>query len=119
MKNYKILILILLLFNNSAFGANAWVDEQINQILVHDDGSENFSGQVHVTMMSEMSWIPACVNTNAYKKIFVLDLSRGAASAQYSTLLAAKISGKPVTIQINDACINGLAMLRNVSISGQ
>jgi hypothetical protein len=110
-------IVILMLLSVNSFSANAWVAIQINEILIHDDATSDFNGRVHVKMMTEMEGEPpACVDATL-KKYFAIDLSRNASSSQYSALLAAKIAGKAVTVQINQACVpGGIAIVRNVTI---
>lgn len=117
MKNISITTLLALLFTGPVFSANAWFDASINTMLVHDDGTIDHAGLVHVTMNTEMTWVPSCVVNDAYKKYFLIDLSRPASTAQYSLLLSAQIAGKSVTVQINDKCNGGMALIRNVNIA--
>ena len=91
-----------------------WVRGAIDQVLAHDDGTENFGGQIHVIMKSDMVYPPSCVNQEYYMKYFVIDLSRNPANAQYSMILGAKLANRTITVYLNDSCIDGVAKARNI-----
>ena len=116
MRNKFLASVVAVLFSSSALGANAWINAPVGKVLVHDNGSSNFGGEVHVKMNSDMSWIPSCVTNDAYKKYFVIDLSRSAANAQYSMLLSAQVANKTITVQLNGVCKGGMALIRNINI---
>lgn len=95
---------------------NSWTDSRVTRLVAHDDGSANTSGLIAVYMPSAMAWVPAC-HVGATNKFFV-DLSRNPSKAQYAMLLAAATSQQTVTIALNNSCISGVALLRNVEMSG-
>lgn len=100
-----------------AQSGNAWVDADVAEVLVHDNGESDYAGRVHVKMVDGMSWQPDCIGDSTYyNKSFVIDLSRAPGQYQYSLLLAAKLAGKKITVQVNQRCISGIALVRNVSL---
>ncbi len=100
----------------NAFSARSWENVKVKQILAHDNGSSNYPGLINVYMHTEMesSTVPSCVTNAAYKSNFAIDLSRPGAEAQYSLLLASYMAGKTVTISVNNSCIEGIPLIRNV-----
>jgi hypothetical protein len=99
----------------SASAANSWTTSLITDILVQDDGTANATGLVQVTMPTNMTYVPSC-QTGALN-MFYVDLSRAASKSQLSMLLAASAQGKSVTIALNESCIGGIALLRNVDFA--
>lgn len=118
MKYYLMIALFGISVASQAQNGNAWANASIGEILVHDSGANDYSGRVHIKMTTEMNWIPDCIGGSSYyKKSFAIDLSRPAGQYQYSMLLAAKLADKNVTVQLNQNCIAGIAVVRNVSVS--
>ena len=115
----KLTFLLSMLITTSAHAANAWVDTKIVSILVHDNGTEGYAELAYVRMSSNMaeSERPTCVTNSAYHSQFVVDFSRPVAQAQYSMLLSANLANKKVTVQVNQICAEGVAVIRNVNIS--
>jgi hypothetical protein len=98
-----------------ALAANSWITSAILDILVQDDGTAGASGLVQVTMPTNMTYVPSC-HTGALNTFYV-DLSRAASKSQLSMLLVASAAGKNVTIALNESCIGGIALLRNVDFA--
>lgn len=99
----------------SAVAANSWTTSAITDVLVQDDGTTNATGLVQVTMPTNMTYVPSC-HTGPLN-IFYLDLSRAPSKSQLSMLLMASAAGKNVTIGLNESCIGGIALLRNVDLA--
>jgi hypothetical protein len=97
------------------FAANSWSASAIQDVLVQDNGTTNATGLVQVTMPTSMTYVPSC--HTASLNIFYIDLSRAPSEAQYAMLLSAFATGQSVTIALNESCIGGVALLRNVDIS--
>lgn len=117
----KLLLITFSLLVSVTASAAHWNDQQIKKILVHDNGSSEYAGVVHVYMMIPLpdNAVPSCITSDSYKYDFAIDLSRGAAQAQYSTILAASISGKNISVSVNSSCIEGIPAIRNVIISNE
>ncbi len=115
MKFFRVLLIGMLVSVN-VFAARSWEDAGIKQILVHDNGSSSYPGLVNVYMHTDMepTTVPSCVTNAAYKSHFAIDLSRSGAQAQYSMLLALDMAGKDVTIAVNNACVEGIPLIRNI-----
>jgi hypothetical protein len=96
--------------------ATSWANSDILQLLVQDPDTPSAAGLVVVTMPSDMTYVPAC-HTSSIRNRFYVDLSRGPAAAQYAMLLAAKLAGRAVSISLNESCIGGIALLRNVDVT--
>jgi hypothetical protein len=110
----SIIFLIAALFTTTVIAAKSWESGSIKQILVHDDGTTNYPSLVIVEMTSQMTTPPTCVAT-ANKSKFAFDLSRPAAQQQYPLILALYMSGKKVTVEVNNSiCIDRVATVRNV-----
>lgn len=99
----------------AAFAANSWNNSPVATLLVQDDGTSVPAGLVVVIMPTDMAYVPVC-HVSAARNRFYVDLSRGPAKAQYSMLLAAMIAGRSVNIALNESCLSGIALLRNVDI---
>ncbi len=97
------------------FAANSWSASAIQDVLVQDDGTANATGLVQVTMPTNMTYVPAC--HTASLNIFYIDLSRAPSKTQYAMLLSAFVTGQSVSIGLNESCIGGVALLRNMDIS--
>jgi hypothetical protein len=102
-------------FSLSVLAANSWTASPISDILVQDDGTTNATGLVQVTMATNMTYVPSC--HTASLNIFYVDLSRAPSKSQLSMLLVASAAGKSVTIGLNESCIGGIALLRNVDFA--
>ncbi|MFL0803281.1 MAG: hypothetical protein K6L81_06160 [Agarilytica sp.] len=89
-------LVVISIFSGNVFAARSWENADIKQILVHDNGSSDYAGLVHVYMHTDMApnSVPSCVTSAGYKSDFVVDLSRPGADAQYSLLLASYMAGK-------------------------
>jgi hypothetical protein len=96
--------------------ATSWANSDILQLLVQDPDTPSSAGLVVVTMPSDMTYVPGC-HTSSVRNRFYIDLSRGPAKAQYAMLLAAKLTGSTVSISLNESCLDGIALLRNVDIT--
>ncbi len=122
MKIVKCLMLSLLFISSTSFGsvgAGGWNNVKIKKIVVHDNGDSAYKGRVEVYMFSEMpaDSVPTCISNTAYKFAIGIDLSRPGAQVQYSTVLAAYMAGKKVSVALNkDQCVDGIPMLRNITI---
>jgi hypothetical protein len=110
-----VLTIAVSLLGAPAFAANSWITSAIADILVQDDGTTNATGLVQVTMATNMSYVPSC-HTGALNTFYV-DLSRAPSKSQLPMLLVAAAAGKNVTIALNEACIGGIALLRNVDFA--
>lgn len=98
-----------------AFAAASWFNSPIQWAIVQDNGSVNHGGIVVVQMPSNQLYTPGCQTTQLNR--FIIDLSRPAAKSQYAMLLAANLANRSVTISLNDACLEGLALLRNIELA--
>jgi hypothetical protein len=66
-------------------------------------------------MAANMTYTPSCHTASAQR--FIVDLSRAPGKAQYAMLLAANMAGRNVTVALNETCIGGVALIRNVNIA--
>lgn len=95
--------------------ANNWVATPISRLLAHDDGSGAAGELIVVYMASSMQSTPGCHTGPANK--FYVDLSRAPSKAQYAMLLTAVATERSVTVLLNNQCIDGVALLRNVELA--
>ncbi len=114
-------ILALLFLSNMCFAVQSWENAKIKQIITHDNGSDNYKGVVQVIMHTNMpdDALPnsSCMASPSYYKArFVIDLSRDTGSAMYTAVLAAFMANKDVTVTVNDKCVDGMALVRNIYI---
>ena len=88
---------------------------------MHDNDSAEYKGLVHVIMPTEMPADalpnPSCITSSAYKSRFVIDLSRESGDKMYSTVLAAFMADMPVTITVNNRCVEGIPIVRNIYLN--
>ena len=115
----KILFFSIIAFlSDSICAGHAWNSVKIKRVLVHDNGSSNYSGIVHIYMDTDMpdENVPSCLTQDIYKSHFAINLSRSGANAQYTAILAAYMADKYVIIDVNNSCIEGIPELRNIYI---
>jgi hypothetical protein len=111
-------IIVALLAASAAapvFAAASWFNSPITTAIVQDNGNAGHAGIVVVVMPSNQLYTPGC-QTASFDR-FIIDLSRPASKAQYAMLLAANAAGRNVTISLNEACHEGLALLRNIELA--
>ena len=102
------------LFVTPLFAAASWINGAIDFVLVQDGGTPGDTGIVMVVMQTNSAYLPAC-HSGLQNRVFI-DLSRAAAKAQVAVLLTAQAAGKPVSIDLNESCLQGYALIRNVSV---
>ena len=113
MKFKIILTILIFLYAPYMLAQQAWTNTEIKGIIVHDDGSENFTGEVHVVMQSQWDARPDCA-ASASQDRFVINMSRPVAKSQYSAVLSAYMASKPITVFLNNSCNGNVANLRNI-----
>jgi hypothetical protein len=102
-------------FGAPLLAAASWINATLDSVIVQDGGSPGHAGIVHVIMQTNSAYLPAC-HTGAANRI-VIDLSRAPAKSQLAVLLAADASGRRVSIDLNESCLEGYALIRNVSLA--
>jgi hypothetical protein len=99
----------------TVFADNSWINTPIQTMIVQDQGTPSHPGIVIVIMPTNQLYTPSCQTTLFTR--FVIDLSRPASKAQYAMLLAANVAKQNVTIALNESCLEGYALLRNVELA--
>lgn len=113
MNKAKIFPILLGLLAAPAFADPSWRDSPITFILVQDGGSAGHQGIVIIELPTNAMYLPSC-HTSALRNRVIIDLSRPAAKAQLSLLMANDLAGRNVNIDVNETCLEGLALVRNV-----
>ena len=98
-----------------AFAAASWFNSPIQWAIVQDNGSPGHAGIVVVQMPTNQLYTPGCQTTQFNR--FIIDLSRPAGKSQYAMLLAANTAGRNITVSLNEACLEGLSLLRNIELA--
>ena len=113
MNKAKILPVLLGLLAANAFADPSWRNTPITFILVQDGGTAGHQGIVIIELPTNSMYLPSC-HTSTLRNRVIIDLSRAPAKAQLSLLLANNLAGQNVNIDVNETCLEGLALVRNV-----
>ena len=106
---------LIALLATPTFATNSWVNTAIQQLIVQDGGTPSHPGLVVVIMPANSAYLPSC-HTGPVTR-FAVDLGRPAGKSQYAMLLAANVAKHNVTIAVNESCVDGYALLRNVEMT--
>jgi hypothetical protein len=106
--------LIVMVPSMPLFAAASWVNGALDLVLVQDGGTPGHQGIVVVIMQTNSAYLPSC-HTAPLNRALV-DLSRPAGKSQFAVLLAADAAGRSVNVDLNETCVEGYALIRNVSM---
>ena len=106
-------LLIAALLSVPALAAASWTNSQITFVLVQDGGTPSDTGIVIVQMPTDAAYLPSC-HTAATRNRVIIDLSRAPAKAQLALLLANQAAGGNIGIDVNETCLQGVALVRNI-----
>jgi hypothetical protein len=109
----KIIPILLAMVAAPAFADPSWRNTPITFILVQDGGTAGHQGIVIIEFPTNSMYLPGC-HTSTLRNRVIIDLSRAPAKAQLSLLLANNLAGQNVNIDVNETCLEGLALVRNV-----
>jgi len=116
------LVSVLLSLSSMCFAVQSWENAKVKQVIMHDNGSDNYKGVVQVIMHSKMpdDALPQsnCVASPSYYKArFAIDLARDTGNAMYTAVMAAFMANKDITVTVNNKCVDGMAVVRNIYIN--
>jgi hypothetical protein len=106
--------LIVTVSSMPLFAASSWINGALDFVAVQDGGTPGHQGIVIVVMQTNSAYLPGC-HTAPLNRALV-DLSRAPGKSQLAVLLAADAAGRSVSIDLNESCFEGYALIRNVSM---